>query len=64
VQSGNTVAVKTSYRNNSSGTKETVATYVFATGAIALTSGKTVASVTLPSSVNQGALHVFAIATG
>lgn len=64
VQSGNTIAVKTSYRNTSSGTKQTVATNVFATNAIALTSGKTVASVTLPSTVNQGALHVFAIATG
>ncbi len=63
VQSGNAVALSTSYRNTSSGTKENVTTNVFATSPIALRSGKTVASVTLPASVNQGALHVFAIAT-
>jgi len=40
----------------------TVTTNVFATSAISLPSGKTVASVTLPASTNQGALHVFAIA--
>ncbi|HTJ70943.1 MAG TPA: endo-beta-N-acetylglucosaminidase H [Actinospica sp.] len=62
VQSGNTKAITTSYRNNSSGTRQTVGTNIFATSPISLTSGKTVASVTLPSSTNQGALHVFAIA--
>lgn len=62
VQSGNTVAASTSYRIDSSGAQQSVTTNVFATSAIALTSGKTVASVTLPSSTNQGALHVFAIA--
>lgn len=62
VQSGNTTAVTTSYRNTSSGARETVATNVFATTPVSLTAGKTVAGVTLPASVNQGALHVFAIA--
>ncbi|HWG22977.1 MAG TPA: endo-beta-N-acetylglucosaminidase H [Actinospica sp.] len=63
VEAGNTAAITTSYRNTSSGGKDTVSTKVFATSAISLTSGKTVASVTLPASANQGELHVFAIAT-
>jgi hypothetical protein len=62
VQSGNTVAVTTSYRDTTSGGQETVTTNVFATSPVTLTSGKTVASVTLPTSANQGELHVFAIA--
>jgi len=64
VQSGNTVAVTTSYRNSQSGTADQVKSYVFATTPVSLASGKTVASVTLPSSANQGALHVFSIAFG
>ncbi|HEV2375340.1 MAG TPA: lectin, partial [Streptosporangiaceae bacterium] len=64
VSPGNTTAVTTPYRDTSTGTKETVNTYVFATSPITLTAGKTVASVTLPSSANQGVLHVFAITTG
>jgi predicted alpha-1,2-mannosidase len=64
VQSGNTAAITTSYRNAASGTANQIKTYVFATTPVSLTSGKTVASVTLPASANQGALHVFAIAFG
>jgi hypothetical protein len=62
VQAGNTVAITTSYRDTTSGGQDTVTTSVFATSPITLTSGKTVASVTLPASANQGELHVFAIA--
>ena len=64
VMSGNTVAVTGTYRDNSSGGKETVTTEVFATSPVTLTAGKTIASVTLPSSANQGFIHVFAIAVG
>jgi hypothetical protein len=64
VQSGNTAAITTSYRNAASGTANQIKTYVFATTPVSLTSGKTVAGVTLPASANQGALHVFAIAFG
>ena len=64
VMSGNTVAVTNSYRDNSSGGKETVTTDVFATSPVTLTAGKTIAGVTLPSSANQGLIHVFAIAAG
>jgi hypothetical protein len=62
VQAGNTVAVTTAYRDTGSGGRDAVTTKVFATSPVALPSGKTVASVTLPSSANQGSLHVFAIA--
>lgn len=57
---GNTVAVVTPYRNTPTG-KEAVKTYVFET-TISLTPGKTVVSITLPRTVNQGSMHVFAVA--
>jgi hypothetical protein len=62
VEAGNTIAATTSYRNAASGTADQVKAYLFATTPVALTSGKTVASVTLPATANQGGLHVFAIA--
>jgi hypothetical protein len=55
---GNTIAVKSPYRNTPTG-KETVQTDVFYTD-VALQTGKTIQSVTLPS---VGGLHVFAVAT-
>jgi len=58
---GNGVAVVTPYRNTSTG-KQTVNVYIFY-AAVNLQSGKTVNSVKLPSSLNQGQLHVFSIAT-
>jgi hypothetical protein len=61
VLSGNSTAITTGYRNSSSGTSQTLKTYVFATSQITLASMKTVTGVTLPTSVNQGALHVFAV---
>jgi putative alpha-1,2-mannosidase len=58
--SGNVVVAKTPYRDTSGGGSQTVATYLFS-AAFPIASGKTVQSVTLPSSTNQGELHVFAI---
>ena len=58
---GNGVAAVTPYRNTSTG-KQTINTYIFY-AAVILQSGKTVNSVKLPSSLNQGQLHVFSIAT-
>ncbi|HZR42911.1 MAG TPA: glycoside hydrolase domain-containing protein, partial [Ktedonobacteraceae bacterium] len=58
----NVVAAKTAYRNSSGGSPDTTTTYLFATAAISLDSTKQVASVTLPSSVNSGTLHIFAVA--
>ncbi|AMM22557.1 hypothetical protein AX769_19580 [Frondihabitans sp. PAMC 28766] len=59
----NTIAATTPYRDTSSGGRDTVKAYLFSADA-ALTPGKTVASVTLPSTVTNGALHVFAFAVG
>lgn len=55
--SGNTIAVTMSYRNTSGG-KDSTKTYVFAFVA-SLSSNQAVVSVTLPSAVNGGSLHVF-----
>lgn len=58
---GNTIAKVTgTYRNTPTGAQQ-MKTYIFATTPAALTSGKHVASVKLPSNVNTGVLHVFAI---
>ncbi|MDN3351330.1 GH92 family glycosyl hydrolase [Actinomadura sp. DC4] len=59
---GNVITASTPYRNFTSG-KDQVKTYVFAE-TIPITSGKTVTSVTLPPSLSQGAIGVFAIAAG
>ncbi|MBA3822712.1 MAG: glycoside hydrolase family 92 protein [Ktedonobacterales bacterium] len=60
--SGTSIVATTSYRNLASGGQQiNHNTYVFFTS-VSLTAGKTVKSVTLPASVNQGHLHVFAVA--
>jgi predicted alpha-1,2-mannosidase len=59
---GNVIAVHTSYRDVAGGGKDVVGTNVFATAPIALQAGKTLQSVTLPSTVNGGTMHVFAVA--
>jgi hypothetical protein len=56
------ITATTPYRNNTSG-RDGVKTYVFFQ-TIPIASGKTVASVTLPPSLSQGAICVFAIAAG
>jgi hypothetical protein len=61
-RSDNTIVTSTPYRNHTSG-KDNVKTYVFA-ATLPLTSGKTVASVTLPSSLTEGSIGVFSIAAG
>lgn len=58
---GNQIAASTPYRNETSGGSQRIDTYVFATAPIALQAGKRVASVTLPTEVKGGALHIFAI---
>jgi hypothetical protein len=59
---GNGTAAAMTYRNTASGSSQRIGTKVFTTG-IALQPGKTVASVTLPGSANQGRLHIFALGT-
>ncbi|WP_329460065.1 GH92 family glycosyl hydrolase [Streptomyces sp. NBC_01497] len=60
---GNTVALKTSYRDAQGSGPDAVGTDIFATAPIALQAGKQLASVTLPSTVSGGVMHVFAVAT-
>lgn len=61
---GNQVAFSTPYRNSTGGDPQQINTYVFASAPITLAAGKTVKSVTLPSNVSGGQLHVFAIGIG
>ncbi len=57
----NGTVATTAMRDSNNGAQQ-VSTYVFYTD-VALQGGKTVQSVTLPSFVNQGRIHVFALAT-
>ncbi|MGH3415248.1 MAG: GH92 family glycosyl hydrolase [Actinocrinis sp.] len=59
---GNVTVAKTPYRNSASG-PQSVDTFIFAQ-TIPVDSTKTVATVTLPSTLNQGAISVFSIAAG
>lgn len=61
---GNRVAVSTPYRNSLYGFTVPVPVHVYATAPIALTSGKTVRTVTLPAEVSGGAMHIFAVTAG
>jgi hypothetical protein len=60
---GNTIAATTAYRDTTSGGRDNITTYVFGASA-ALTPGKAAQSITLPASVDQGQLHVFAFSIG
>src|SRR5262249_22450382 len=55
---GNTTAVSTDYRNGTSGNNQMVKTFIFS-AATSLQAGKTLASITLPATVDQGQFHVF-----
>jgi len=59
---GNVIAATTPYRNGGTG-PQNINTYVFAQ-TISVDSTKTVASVTLPATVNQGAIGIFSIGVG
>ena len=59
----NQIVAKTPYRNAGGSTPQNVTTYVFSQ-TIPVDSSKTVASITLPATVNQGAIGIFAIAVG
>jgi predicted alpha-1,2-mannosidase len=62
---GNRMAATTPYRNMTSGGSQKINTYLFTTLPIALTAGKTVSSVTLPSTTSGGgSIHVFSIGLG
>jgi predicted alpha-1,2-mannosidase len=59
---GNVLAAKSAYRNSTSGSSQTINTYVFVTAPIALDTTKTIKSITLPNS--GGRFHVFDVVTG
>ncbi|HEX4212975.1 MAG TPA: glycoside hydrolase family 76 protein, partial [Candidatus Dormibacteraeota bacterium] len=59
---GNTQAAKLSVRNCDCGTQQSLGNYVFYTG-LPVDTGKTLSSITLPISADQGTLHVFSIGT-
>jgi hypothetical protein len=61
-QLGNVTVATMPYRNVPGG-QHTVTTYIFSQ-TVPIDSSKAVASVTLPGSVNQGSIGIFAIATG
>lgn len=58
---GNGIMYAMPYRNTQNG-PQSVKTYVFF-AAVALQQGKTAVSVTLPTTVNQGRMHIFAVTT-
>ncbi|HEX4204639.1 MAG TPA: hypothetical protein VHZ51_10690 [Ktedonobacteraceae bacterium] len=57
------VAVSTPYRNMARGYRQNISTYIFYTG-VNVPDGKTLKSVTLPTTTTPGQLHVFAAALG
>jgi hypothetical protein len=61
---GNRIAAQSQYRNSNSGTSQGLVAYLFTTAPIGLDATKRLQSVTLPSSVAGGTLHVFAITAG
>jgi hypothetical protein len=62
-QFGNVIVATTPYRDATDGTNQTINTYVFA-ATVPVNSSKTVASITLPATVNNGSIGIFAMSTG
>jgi predicted alpha-1,2-mannosidase len=60
---GNVTVATTPYRNYLDGSQQAINTYVFA-ATIPVDSSKTVASITLPTEVNNGSIGIFAISAG
>ncbi len=61
-QFGNVIVATTPYRNSGGG-PQTINTYVFA-ATVPVDTSKTVASVTLPSTFNNGSFNIFAVTVG
>jgi hypothetical protein len=60
---GNTTVATTPYRNYLDGSNQQLNTYIFGAN-VGVDSSKTVASITLPTTVNNGSIGVFAISAG
>jgi hypothetical protein len=59
----NVILAKTPYRNTMSGIPQQINTYVFA-ATVPVDTSKTVASITLPATVSNGSISIFAISAG
>jgi hypothetical protein len=59
---GNVVAANSAYRNSTSGSSQSINTYIFVTAPIALDTTKTIKSIPLPNS--SGHIHVFSVSAG
>jgi Ricin-type beta-trefoil lectin domain/Putative Ig domain len=59
---GERTLVSISYRNGA--VPDGAATYLFATAPVSLAAGKQVSSVTLPTTVTGGSMHIFAVGVG
>ena len=57
---GNVETATTPYRNSVAGQAQTINTYLFS-ASFPVAAGKTVASVTLPASTDEGSIHLFAL---
>lgn len=57
---GNVMVCQMPYHNSTSSISQQVTTDVFTSASISLNTGKRVASITLPGTVTQGHLHIFA----
>ena len=62
-QFGNVTVATLPYRNATDGTKQTINTFLFA-ATIPVDGSKTVASITLPATVNNGSIGIFSISAG
>jgi hypothetical protein len=62
-QFGDVTVATTPYRNATDGSQQAINTYIFA-ATVPVDGSKTVASVTLPATVNNGSIGIFAISTG
>ncbi len=62
-QFGNVTAATLPYRNATDGTNQAINTFLFA-ATIPVDGSKTVASITLPATVNNGSIGIFAISAG
>ena len=62
-QFGDVTVATTPYRDATDGSQQEINTYIFA-ATVPVDGSKTVASVTLPATINNGSIGIFAISTG
>jgi outer membrane protein assembly factor BamB len=60
--SGNSIAATTAYQDLTNTYTRPVVSHVFLAAPVVVPAGKTLASVTLPATINRGKLHIFSVA--